>query len=463
MLLSKFLGLKKPEQDDFYNIEDFNSNTDLIDETFEELSKNKVDLGQAKIFDESYSVGETFFKAVMDDFFERYVDIIQPCHIYMVEYATLNDSWFVFLVSVNETGENHSADVLIYNRYNFFKYYYKPSSDEFVTQRIDNKDIVADLTASDNTKFRFATDGEGNYGFLKADDSFVPFKKGGNVTIDGVPFEGDVLNLVSEIIVASNSISTLPYNFYNGSAVVLNNEIHILGGNGKRTAHYKWNGKSWVQVSTLPYNFEHGGCVVYNNEIHILGTTFDSSYYKAHYKWNGTSWEEVSTLPFDLYYGSAVVLNNEIHILGGNGGYTKHYKYNGSTWTEVSTLPYEFYQGCAVVYNNEIHILGGRAYKEHYKYDGTSWIKVSTLPYEFYQGCAVVYNNEIHILGGNGGYTKHYKYDGTSWIKVSTLPYEFYYGSAVVYNDEIQILGSYSSNYSDKYHYSIIKKRYKIA
>lgn len=32
------------------------------------------------------------------------------------------------------------------------------------------------LTASDNLKFRFATDGEGNYGYLKADDSFVPFK-----------------------------------------------------------------------------------------------------------------------------------------------------------------------------------------------------------------------------------------------------------------------------------------------
>ena len=35
------------------------------------------------------------------------------------------------------------------------------------------------LTASDNLKFQFATDGEGNYGYLKADDSFVPFKSGG--------------------------------------------------------------------------------------------------------------------------------------------------------------------------------------------------------------------------------------------------------------------------------------------
>ena len=32
------------------------------------------------------------------------------------------------------------------------------------------------LVASDNLKFRFATDGEGNYGYLGADDSFIPFK-----------------------------------------------------------------------------------------------------------------------------------------------------------------------------------------------------------------------------------------------------------------------------------------------
>lgn len=31
------------------------------------------------------------------------------------------------------------------------------------------------LTASDSLKFQFATDGEGNYGYLKCDDTFVPF------------------------------------------------------------------------------------------------------------------------------------------------------------------------------------------------------------------------------------------------------------------------------------------------
>lgn len=43
------------------------------------------------------------------------------------------------------------------------------------------KELNSSLTASDNLKFRFATDGEGNYGYLRADDSFVPFKSGGEI------------------------------------------------------------------------------------------------------------------------------------------------------------------------------------------------------------------------------------------------------------------------------------------
>ena len=38
----------------------------------------------------------------------------------------------------------------------------------------------------------------------------------------------------------------LPNQFYNGSAVVYNNEIHILGGDDNSTAHYKWDGSSWT-------------------------------------------------------------------------------------------------------------------------------------------------------------------------------------------------------------------------
>ena len=321
--------------------------------------------------------------------------------------------------------------------------------------------IVADLTASDNTKFRFATDGEGNYGFLKADDSFVPFKKGGNVTIDGVPFEGDSLVLKSRTVDIKEI--ELPYDFYAGSAVVYNNEIHIFGSNDSSSYyryHYKLNGSSWTRVSTLPYDFRYGSAIVYNNEIHILGSLDNKL---KHYKFDGSSWTSVSTLPYDFYAGSTVVYNNEIHILGGGNNELKHYKFDGSSWTSVSTLLFSVYYTPTLVYNNEIHIFGSYDYDnnlKHYKFDGSSWTSVSTLPYDCKYGSAVVYNNEIHILGGPSGNEstnclKHYKFDGSSWTSVSTLPYKFGSGSAVVYNNGIHILGSGSSTAFERSHYSI--------
>lgn len=41
------------------------------------------------------------------------------------------------------------------------------------------RQINESLVAEDNLKFRFSTDGEGRYGYLGADDSFIPFSVGG--------------------------------------------------------------------------------------------------------------------------------------------------------------------------------------------------------------------------------------------------------------------------------------------
>ena len=155
---------------------------------------------------------------------------------------------------------------------------------------------------------------------------------GANVTIDGVKVKGE-LNLVSELL--DVSVSTLPYTFYFGSAVVLNGEIHILGSNGGSTNHYKWDGTSWTSVSTLPYGFYQGSAVVIDGEIHILGSINTGSN-TAHYKWNGSSWTSVSTLPYNFYSGSAVVLNNEIHILGGDSSFKTHYIISTKFYKEVA-------------------------------------------------------------------------------------------------------------------------------
>jgi N-acetylneuraminic acid mutarotase len=219
-------------------------------------------------------------------------------------------------------------------------------------------------------------------------------------------------------------LADLPYDVSDGCAVVLNNEIHILGGailppsptlpgqtgttsETNYNKHYKWDGTSWTSLSTLPFEFNLGSAVVLNGEIHIIGGGNLSSGMDHHYKWNGSSWESVSSLPFSFGMGSAVVLNDEIHILGGINTMLEHRKWNGSDWVSASTLPAFFCRGSAVVLNGEIHILGGDDPTSHYKWDGSAWVSVSTIPYKFVYVSAVVLDNKIHILGGGGEWVSH--------------------------------------------------------
>ena len=244
------------------------------------------------------------------------------------------------------------------------------------------------------------------------------------------------------------NVSTLPYGFFDGSVVVYNNKIHVLGG-GSSTSdhkrHYSWDGTSWTQESTLPISFSYDAAVVYNNKIHIMYST-------SHYSWNGTSWTQESSLPVDSS-PKAVVYDNKIHALGCGSSSRAHYSFDGTSWTQESTLPISINGGQAVVYNNKIHTLGGNTTStntNHYSFDGTSWTQESTLPYTFTRGSAVVYDGKIHIMGSSNssnGY-RHSYWDGIKWFDGSNGPYNFYQGSAVVYDDNIHMLGGASSTTS---------------
>lgn len=86
---------------------------------------------------------------------------------------------------------------------------------------------------------------------------------------------------------------SLPVHFQNGDAVVLPDGIHILGGKLSSEAHYIWNGTSWKGSSAgiteadssnkLNYQFCDGSAVVLNNNIHLLGGGNDMpNYNKKH-------------------------------------------------------------------------------------------------------------------------------------------------------------------------------------
>ena len=277
-------------------------------------------------------------------------------------------------------------------------------------------------------------------------------------TIDGVVQKE---NLALRSMITSFLGTSLPYDIDIGSAVVLNNEIHILGGNGGDQNHYKFNGTSWTKVSTLPYTFYGGSAVVLNNEIHILsGST--NTYKQNHYKFNGTSWTKVSTLPdVTSFHSSVVILSNTLYIFAIPSSSSDRYlyKFNGTSWTKLDKSVLSFFgSGSALIaYQNEIHILGGSGtLSSHYKFNGASWTKVSTLPYEFRECVAVVLNDEIHIMGsGVNGYAivpspKHYKFNGSSWTELNNLPINITGSNAVlVLDDTIHILSDIQHWYVD--------------
>ena len=404
------LGLEKPLLNENYDIDVHNRNMDKIDEDL-------------KPIDDSYII----------ELFQHDGDTSSP-----KDYYTKDESDEKF--ATKEEVENIDLSNLA-----------TKSDVENLKQSVSNGKQLIASAITDKEVPTSNTDS-----FQTMANNIRNIKTGIEVTLDGNPLDYDFELKHLGLKWGDSQLSTLPYNFYNGSAVIYNNEIHILGGTDGATKHYKFNGTSWISVSTLPYDLINGCAVVFNNEIHIMGGNGSP---KGHYKFNGTSWISVSNIGLDFLNGSAVIYNNEIHIIGGTYTIRMHYKFNGTSWVSVSNTLSPIYGSSAVVCNNKIHVMGsgdGNNSRSHYIFDGSYWSALATrLPYDFSYSSSVAINNEVHIIGSSysNNYKSHYKFNGSIWSIVETLPYDFYRGSAVVLNDEIYILGSAASNktYTSKY------------
>ena len=71
-------------------------------------------------------------------------------------------------------------------------------------------------------------------------------------------------------------------------AIVFNNEIHLLGSNSNKASsdkrkHYKFTNGVWTEDLTLPLDFSSGSAVVLDNKIHILGGGNNTTYQRYHY------------------------------------------------------------------------------------------------------------------------------------------------------------------------------------
>lgn len=245
-----------------------------------------------------------------------------------------------------------------------------------------------------------------------------------------------------EIVEASRMDITdikLPRKFKEASAVICDNQIHILGD----TYHYRLVDGEWVETSTIPFPIKHDtACIWFTNTIYVI-TTATGLY--ATYSWSKGKWES--------QMGSTVDTCHVVyaHIDGGGNIYalgkkdtTSNFnfrKYTGTGWSSQTNIPYDFRDGAAVTYNGAIHVIGSSLEdhcKKHYKWDGSNWSTVSTLPIGVHYGKAVVYNSKIYVFNEDG---KCLIWNGSSWTEGTPLEFGMKYGSVIVYDNKIYYMG----------------------
>ena len=224
----------------------------------------------------------------------------------------------------------------------------------------------------------------------------------------------------------------------NSGCTILDAEgyINVLGGSGtdedgvsSGLSHYRYKNGNWEFVSTLPYNFTGGSAVLFNGNIHIFGGGYDSEQLN-HYSYSGGSWINEGSLPYPLSDGFVCVdSENTLHILGGvrsdddaSDLYNKnHYIMSDVGWERVESLPVSVYQSF-VAYDTigQMHIMGGLYNnKDHWIYKNGKWEQLEDLPFYFINdpGCTTLDGEIVLFLEETIGsgmnvtyYETHYKY-----------------------------------------------------
>ena len=283
-------------------------------------------------------------------------------------------------------------------------------------------------------------------------------------------------------------------------AVVLNNELYLIGGNdGTNALNDVWkstDGRSWTRVLTDTPNpsdtqfsrrYGHATVVLNNNELYLIGGYDGTNRLNDVWKsTDGQSWTRVLTdtpsppsTQFSRRFGHAVVvLNNELYLIGGLDGRNRlndvWKSTDGRSWTRVLTdtdsppstqFPRRNLHA-TVVLNNAIYLTGGydgtNALNDVWKStDGKSWTRElthtpsppSTQFSRRNSHAAVVLNNELYLIGGHDGTNAlndvWKSTDGKSWTREDTpSPPSTQFSrrnshAAVALNNALYLIGGY--------------------
>ena len=177
---------------------------------------------------------------------------------------------------------------------NYFKVLGKPINPLYINDReMDIRNKKVEISQVSSTTWENAQNGElhafGGSSTIYNDKIHI-FGINDNNIANHYSFDGTTLSIVDSNI--------FPHNLTGCSVITFRDKIHIFGGsttqNKKtRNTHFTWDEENgYTLIGTVPYYVNNATAIIVNDEIHLLGGDHSSSSKKAHYIYDGESWRK---------------------------------------------------------------------------------------------------------------------------------------------------------------------------
>lgn len=191
--------------------------------------------------------------------------------------------------------------------------------------------------------------------------------------------------------------------------------LYIMGGSDSDNKSYKYNISTgeFTELTAIPYRFYNGGGVGVDNYIYIFGGLGSTGVTKAYrYDILTDSYEALATIPFSFGHGRCVYIDGSIYLFGSyvTDNFTKAYKYdvNSNTYTALPNIPTGVVGcGCAT-YNGKIFLLSGSETNSKapvttcYMFDpiDETYTPIDNIPTATIYSSTALVDNKIYVIGG---------------------------------------------------------------
>ena len=217
--------------------------------------------------------------------------------------------------------------------------------------------------------------------------------------------------------------TTLPGGKVNAPAAVsLAGKLYVIGGfSGSSNAPlaavrvYDTATRRWSMTTPLPAPRGGHAAVVLDGEIHVIGGGNSESTIAGHSVYDPATdvWTAAAPLPRAEGSPAAVVYGGKLYAIGGRSGTSDYgdvfvYDSQTDTWSSGPSIPPRGTVGAAV-FQDAIYVFGGesqarfKTLRDVYRLGSgaTSWTRVALLPKARNYARAVVFRNAIYVVGGS--------------------------------------------------------------